>query len=92
VTGEIVQSFLGPHPVGTVIQTEIPCTAPLDDPNAEPAVEVGPTFWWDFEALQGAAVIELHIAPEGGPAGYGAGVMILDAPTDEPMWTPYCEN
>ncbi len=90
VTGEIVQSFLGPHPVGTVVQTRIPCTAPMADPDAEMPIMVGPTLWWDLDALQAAAVIELHIAPEGGPAGHGTGVVLLDAATSEPMWQSRC--
>jgi len=90
VTGEIVQSFLGPHPVGTVVQTQIPCMAPVSDPNVEVPLLVGPTLWWDLDALQAAAVIELHIAPEGGPAGHGTGVLLLDAPTAEPMWQSRC--
>jgi hypothetical protein len=90
LTGEIVQSFLGPHPVGTVVQTSIPCTAPVADPDVEVPVVVGPTLWWDLDALQAAAVIELHIAPEGGPAGHGTGVVLLDAATSEPAWQSRC--
>jgi hypothetical protein len=90
VTGEIVRSFKGPHPVGTVVQTAIPCEAPLPD-GAEAAIEIGPTIWWKFDALAAARVIELHIAPGGGPAGYGAGVRLLAAPTDAPVWEPLCD-
>jgi hypothetical protein len=89
VSGEIVRSFKGPHPVGTGVQTAIPCEAPLPE-GAAADIEIGATIWWDFDALAAAAVIELHAAPEGGPAGYGAGVRLLDAPTAAPVWTPHC--
>jgi hypothetical protein len=89
VSGEIVRSFLGPHPVGTVIRTTIRCESPLP-PDVTAPVEVGGTVWWDFEALRDAAVIELHIAPEGGPAGYGSGVAILPAPTEAPARVSAC--
>lgn len=89
VGGEIVRSFLGPHPVGTAIRTAIPCLAPLE-PGSSNEVQVGGELWWDFEALRDAAVIELHIAPEGGPAGYGSGVAILTAPTEAPARVSAC--
>ena len=88
--GEIVRSFMGPHPVGTLIRTTIPCQAPLEPGEIEEVIPGGDTIW-DFEALRDAPVIELHIAPEGGNAGYGAGVVLLDAPTDAPARRSACE-
>jgi hypothetical protein len=87
---EVVRSFMGPHPVGTLIRTSIPCLAPLAPGSFQEPSPGGATLW-DFEALRDAPVIELHIAPEGGPAGYGAGVVILDAPTDAPERRSACE-
>ena len=88
--GQIVRSFSGPHPVGTPIETLIGCDGYPIPQASEPVIEVGPTIYWDFDALRAAAVIELHIAAAGGPAGHGAGVWLLDAPTDAPQWQPYC--
>ncbi len=92
VTGAIVRSFLGPHPVGTVVQTAIPCKAPITNPDLANPVTVGPTRWWDYAELQAAAVIELHIAPTGGPAGHGAGVVLLEEPSEAPMWQSLCQR
>lgn len=89
LTGEIVRNFKGPHPVGTRIQTMVFCEAPVTD-GGEPEVMVGATIWWNFAALAQADVVELHIAAEGGPAGYGAGVVLLEVPTDAPAWTSFC--
>lgn len=90
VTGEMVRNFKGPHPVGTRIQTSIPCEAPVPE-GVTPEVFVGATAWWRYAALAEAVVIELHIAAEGGPAGYGAGVVLLEAPTEAPAWEPVCD-
>lgn len=77
--GEMVRSFLGPHPVGTAIETSISCMAPFE-PGSDRDIMVGGTVWTDFEALRDAAVVELHISPEGGPVD--TGVVLLEAPTD----------
>lgn len=89
LTGEIVRNFKGPHPVGTRIQTTVFCEAPVAD-GVEPDVMVGATIWWRYAALAEAAVVELHIGPGGGPAGYGAGVVLLEAPTEAPAWVSAC--
>lgn len=88
--GQIVRSFSGPHPVGTQIETALGCDGYPIPEGVEPVVEVGPRMFWDFDTLRAAAVIELHIAAQGGPAGFGAGVWLLDAPTDAPQWQPSC--
>ena len=90
VQGTIVRSFLGPHPVGTLIETVIPCIGYPLPPGTDDDIEIGATVFKDFDALRDAAVIELHIAPEGGPAGYGAGARLLDAATDAPTYTSFC--
>jgi hypothetical protein len=41
--------------------------------------------------LRDAPVVELHIAPEGGPAAGGAGAYLLDAATDAPARPSACE-
>jgi hypothetical protein len=87
--GEIVRSFLGPHPVGTAIVTSISCMAPFE-PGSDRDIEVGGTMWTDFEALRDAAVVELHISPEGGPLD--TGVVFLDAPTDAPARVSACSE
>jgi hypothetical protein len=88
MTGEIVQSFLGQHPVGTVIQTRIPCTSP-ELPGAEPTVQTEGA-WFQIDLLRATAVIELHIAPQGGPAGGSAGVVLLDGATKSPARRSAC--
>ncbi|GGL60795.1 hypothetical protein [Wenxinia marina] len=90
VRGTVVRTFAGPHPPGTRIQTSIPCDGYPLPPGVVPDIEIGATLYWDFDALSSAAVIELHIAPEGGPAGYGAGVAVLAEPTEAPARAPTC--
>jgi hypothetical protein len=90
VTGTILRGFLGPHAVGTRIETQVPCHGYPITTDEEIPVEVGPTIFWQFDALNDAAVVELHIAAEGGPAGYGSGVYLLDAPTDTPARVSAC--
>lgn len=90
VEGEIVRSFKGPHPVGTVIETAVPCRGGWTDADGAPVVMVGPEIFTSREALLAAPVIELHIGATGGPAGYGEGVVLLDAATDAPVWRPEC--
>ena len=90
LTGKIVRKFKGKYPVGTVIRTSVPCEAPQTSGPQRPPM-VGATMWRSLEALEGAAVIELHLAAEGGPAGYGAGVVLLDAPTETPAWRSVCQ-
>jgi hypothetical protein len=90
VTGTILRSFQGPHPVGTRIETQVPCHGYPITTDEEIPIEVGPTIFWQFDALTDAAVIELHIAAEGGPAGYGSGVYLLDIPTDTPARLSAC--
>ncbi|NCO86885.1 MAG: hypothetical protein GW886_09700 [Rhodobacterales bacterium] len=82
VTGTIVRSFKGPHPAGTLVGTMVPCD--------NPQMLIGATIWQDAAALRRARIVELHIAPTGGPAGYGAGVLLLDAETDAPTLTSFC--
>lgn len=90
LTGKIVRNFKGKYPVGTVIRATVPCDAPQTS-GAERPPMVGATMWRSLDALEGAAVIELHLATEGGPAGYGAGVVLLDAPTETPAWRSVCQ-
>jgi len=92
VEGEILRAFKGPHPVGTLIQTMVPCRAGWTDAQGAPVLMVGPEVYHDREALLAAPVIELHIAPTGGPAGYGAGVVLLDAPTEAPAYRSFCDR
>lgn len=87
--GEVMPNFRGPKEVGTIIRTSFPCEAPLE-PGSDANFEVGPTVWKDFEALRDAAFMELHIAPEGGPAGHGAGAVIIQALTDAPARRSFC--
>jgi hypothetical protein len=88
--GEVMRNFLGPKEVGTIIRTSIPCEAPLE-PGSDANFEVGPTMWKDFEALRDSPYVELHIAPEGGPAGAGAGAVMIDALTDAPARRSACD-
>jgi hypothetical protein len=90
VSGTIVRSFLGPHPVGTRVQTPVPCIGVPAALGGDGEIEVGPAIYKDYAALVAAPVIELHIAPESGPAGHGAGVVLLEAPTDSPQYTSMC--
>ena len=88
--GTVLQSFRGPIAPGTRIETRLACAGYPEAADEEIPVEPGSTVYWDFDALRGAAVIELHIAAEGGPAGSGAGVVLLDAVTDAPAFRGSC--
>lgn len=90
VEGEIVRSFRGPLTVGTVIETQVPCRGGWTNADGEPVVMVGADIYTDRDAMLDAPVIELHIADTGGPAGYGEGVVLLEAATDAPVWQPEC--
>lgn len=90
LSGKIVRNFKGLFPVGAVIETTVPCDAPHTSGVARPPM-VGATIWRSLAALEGAAVIELHLAGDGGVAGYGAGVVLLEVPTEAPAWRPICQ-
>lgn len=88
--GTIIRSFLGPHPVGTLIETQVPCDGFVQSTGEPAPIEVGPAIYRSVDALAAAPVVELHIAPEGGPAAYGGGVILLDAPTEAPVSRRFC--
>jgi hypothetical protein len=76
VTGMVVRSFRGGIEPGTVVQTYFYC--------GEFASMV--EFQHDPVAVARAPVIEIHGQAGGGPAAYGKGLLVLDAPTDEPAY------
>lgn len=78
LTGTVVRSFRGDIAVGTSVRTTFACS--------NPRLEVGGTTYHDRDAVAAAGAVELHTAPEGGPAGYGWGLLLLDAPTDAPAF------
>jgi hypothetical protein len=90
VTGEIVRIFKGFATPKTVVSTILPCEAPLPE-GIERPILVGPTMWVPLSGLGGAGAVELHLDEGGFPTGYGAGVVLLDAPTDAPAWRPVCQ-
>ena len=83
ISGPVAQVFAGALTQGDWIEASVPCF--YDEPIA------GPTIWSDEGALKAAKVIELHL--DGSTvAGYGAGIVLLDALTREPAWKPLCEG
>ena len=80
--GTIRRAFAGPHAVGTRIRTRFPCD------NSEG--RIGGEVFTDPAGLARRGAAELHIAPEGGPAAYGGGLIPLDALTEAPVWRPFC--
>lgn len=84
LAGTVVRSFRGVIRPGMRVQTSFACDQPhRADENGVVIVEPGGTTWRDAEPIAQAAVVEIHAEAEGGPAGYGWGLLPLDAPTDE---------
>lgn len=81
IAGPTAQVFVGTLAVGDWVETGVPCD------NAQGLV--GPTIWTDVTGLKAAKVIELHLSG-GSVAGYGAGIALLDSPTETPAWKPLC--
>lgn len=75
LTGTVVRSFRGDIAPGTRVQTSFYCGEPT----------VG-GLNLNEEAIARASVVEIHAAAEGGIAGDGWGLELLDAPTDEPAF------
>ena len=84
ISGHISRVFVGGLQVDGWLDSAAPC-----DFTQGPA---GPTIWSDADALAQAKVIELHLAAGGEIAGYGAGILLLDALSDSPMWKPFCDE
>jgi hypothetical protein len=90
--GTVLVNFLGPHEPGTRIQTEVTCDGYALQDNEIPNIEIGPAIYWDYDRMAASPVIELHIAPGGGPSGAGAGIVLLDAVTETPQYSSFCGN
>lgn len=75
VTGTVVRSFRGSLEPGSPVQTSFRC-------GEASTVEIVR----DPETVARAAVIEIHAQAAGGPAAGGAGLLLLDAPTDAPAF------
>jgi hypothetical protein len=85
--GTVVRSFRGPIATGTLIRTHVPCRG---IPGRTFEGMPGPTIYTDYAALVGAKVVEIHAGAEGGPAGHGAGIVLLPIPTDSPQYQSMC--
>ena len=77
VSGEVLQAFRGDLTAGPVV-VRVPCL------NRKGLI--GPVIWTDEAALRGAAVMEVYGAVGQGVAGHGAGLFLLPAPTDTPVF------
>lgn len=87
LTGTVVRNFRGLLEPGTRVQTTFACAHPNRvDENGVVIVELGGTTWRDAGPVAQAAVVEIHAEAEGGPAGFGWGLHLLDAPTEEPAF------
>lgn len=82
ISGPVSRVFAGGLQADVWLDSAAPCD------NAQGIA--GPMIWTNAEALAQAKVIELHLAAGGGIAGYGAGIVLLDAPTETPAWKPIC--
>ncbi len=83
VTGDVARSFRGGLATGARIDVHVPCGRATPMP--------GPTEVTPEEKLRKAPVLELHLRRDGGLAAHGAGVAVLDAPTDAMVWEPNCK-
>ena len=84
MTGRVVRSFRGDLALGTTVQTSFACA----DDAVEPSVN---GYEWDPAMVAGARAVELHSLGGGtGPSGYGAGLVLLDAPTDTIARDGFC--
>lgn len=84
VAGTVARVFAGEVALGTQVVAMVPCV------NVDGIA--GPIIWTDPQALAAARVIELHMDNPSIPAGYGAGIVLLDALTDTPAWKPMCDG
>lgn len=82
ISGHVSRVFAGALQVDDWVDSSAPCD------NAKGLD--GPTIWTDAAALAQAKVIELHLDGDGQIAGYGAGLILLDATTETPAWKPVC--
>ena len=84
LTGTVARVFTGDMAIGTRVQTPVPCD------NIQGTV--GGTIWTESTRLAAAPVVEVHIGAEGGPAGDGAGVVLLEALSDAPSYQSFCNR
>jgi len=82
--GNVIASFRGRFEPGQRLRFSVPCD--IDRPPL-----VGPTIYHATDALDAADYIEVHFNAEGEIAGHGDGLIVLEAPTEEIFWRPYCE-
>ena len=82
--GTVVRAFRGQFETGQRLRFSVPCD--IDRPP-----EVGPTVYHATDALDAAAVVEVHFNAEGEVAGHGEGLIVLEAPSDAIAWRPYCQ-
>ncbi len=80
VEGNVVTVFQGRFQPGQRLRFSVPCA--IDQPP------VGLTVYHATDALDIAEVIEVHFGADGEVAGYGAGLTVLDAPTNAIAWRP----
>lgn len=84
VAGEVVRLLRdnGSVAVGQRARFTVACTNPQGF--------IGPQLYTPPEALRSHAFVEYHGVDGGGISGYGAGLVLLDAPTDAIAWTSEC--
>ncbi len=81
--GTVVRSFRGQFTVGQRLRFSVTCD--------RTPVQPGPLVYFSDAELEAAEIVEVYFDAEGEIAGYGAGMDILYAPTDEPAHVPWCE-
>ncbi|QQA44420.1 hypothetical protein [Pelagovum pacificum] len=82
VRGHIATVFRGEADAAQPATVRVAC--------ANPDNLVGPTIFWDRDALAATPFLEVHGAPGKGVAGHGAGLVLLDTPTGRIEWQPEC--
>lgn len=82
--GNVIASFRGRFEIGQRLRFSVPCD--IDRPPL-----LGPTIYHATDALDAANWVEVHFNDQGEIAGHGDGLVVLEAPTEEIFWRPYCQ-
>lgn len=80
--GTVIRAFRGAFERGQRLRFSVPCA--IDQPP------IGATVFHATDALDIAEVVEVHFDAEGEIAGYGDGLITLEAATDAMVWRPFC--
>lgn len=83
MVGNVVASFRGRFEPDQRLRFSVPC-------DARRPPTVGPTIYHATDSLEVAEWIEVHFNDEGEIAGYGGGLIVLENPSEEISWRPFC--